>query len=158
MGSSNFRSGKPVPSFTGTIRTPGRLEVLPLDAGRRDVTWDGYGTRGHGDTGTRGTMATTPEGKVKKQVSDLLKATPGCYYFMPVPGGFGMTTLDYVGCYRGRFFSVETKKPGGKPTPRQNQIIGTMQAANAAVFVIDGDLAELKGWLSKVMAETTDLL
>lgn len=103
-------------------------------------------------------MATTPEGRVKKQVSDLLKSTPRCYYFMPVPGGFGMTTLDYVGCYRGMFFAIETKKPGGKPTARQNQIIGTMQAANAKVFVIDGDLEELKAWLSKVRVMTADLI
>jgi hypothetical protein len=103
-------------------------------------------------------MASTPEGKIKKKVSDLLKSTPGCYYFMPVPGGFGMTTLDYVGCYRGMFFAIETKKPGGKPTPRQNQIIGTMQAANAAVFVIDGDTTELAAWFSKVRVRTADLI
>lgn len=103
-------------------------------------------------------MATTPEGRVKKKVSELLKNTPGCYYFMPVPGGFGMTTLDYIGCYRGRFFAIETKKPGGKPTARQNQIIGTMQVANAAVFVIDGDLTELEIWLSKVRVQTADLV
>jgi hypothetical protein len=91
----------------------------------------------------------TPEGKVKQKVSAILKRTSECYYFMPVPGGFGTTTLDYIGCHRGMFFSIETKKPGGKPTPRQNQIIGTMHAAKAKVFVIDGDTTELEHWLTR---------
>ncbi|HEY7822615.1 MAG TPA: hypothetical protein VIG24_07275 [Acidimicrobiia bacterium] len=94
-------------------------------------------------------MAQTPEGKVKRKVSDLLKSTPNLYYDMPVPGGFGGSTLDYVGCHLGDFFAIETKKPGGKPTPRQNQIISRMQAAHGAVFVIDGDLTELQDWLDR---------
>lgn len=94
-------------------------------------------------------MAQTPEGKVKKKVSDLLKATPGLYYDMPVPGGFGGSTLDYVGCHRGDFFAIETKKPGGKPTARQYQIIARMEAAGGKTFVIDGDLTELEDWLNR---------
>lgn len=92
----------------------------------------------------------TPEGKVKKAVSQILLRTPGVYYFMPVPGGFGQTTLDYIGCYKGRFFAIETKKPGAKPTQRQTQIIGTMRLSDAAVFVIDGDTTELEEWLNRV--------
>ncbi len=89
----------------------------------------------------------TPEGKIKRKVSQLLKSTPHCYYHMPVPGGFGGTTLDYVGCQAGRFFAVETKAPGKKPTERQEVIIKQMRAAGAAVFVIDGDLSDLEKWL-----------
>lgn len=92
-------------------------------------------------------MASTPEGKVKAKVSGLLKATPGLYYTMPVPGGYGDSTLDYIGCFNGKFFAIETKKPGGEPTPRQKQIIARMKAAGAAVFVIDGDTTELENWI-----------
>lgn len=92
-------------------------------------------------------MAQTPEGKVKAKVSGLLKATPGIYYHMPVPGGFGGTTLDYIGCHRGRFFAIETKKPGGKPTDRQKQIISQIEQAGGKTFVIDGDTTELELWL-----------
>lgn len=94
-------------------------------------------------------MAQTPEGKVKTKVSRLLKATAHVYYDMPVPGGFGGSSLDYVGCHRGDYFAVETKRPGGKPTPRQNQIIARMRAAGATVFVIDGDTTELEHWLNR---------
>jgi hypothetical protein len=94
-------------------------------------------------------MAQTPEGKVKQKVSGLLKATPRLYYDMPVPGGFGGSTLDYVGCHRGDFFAIETKKPGGKLTPRQRQTIARMEAAGGKVFVIDGDLTDLETWLNR---------
>lgn len=92
-------------------------------------------------------MAATPEGKVKKTVSALLRSVPDLYYFMPVPSGYGESSLDYLGCYRGRFFAIETKKPGGKPTDRQNMIIERMKQSGGCVFVIDGDLTELKKWI-----------
>lgn len=92
-------------------------------------------------------MAQTPEGKVKKRVSDLLMSTSGVYYHMPVPGGFGGTTLDYIGCHLGRFFAIETKKPGAKPTDRQRQIIASIERAGGKTFVIDGDTTELENWL-----------
>jgi penicillin-binding protein-related factor A (putative recombinase) len=66
---------------------------------------------------------------------------------MPVQGGYGQSTLDYIGCHNGRFFSIETKAPGKKPTDRQNMIIDQMNAAGGKTFVIDGDLEELEEWL-----------
>lgn len=91
----------------------------------------------------------TPEGKVKRKVSSILLNTPGMYYHMPVPGGFGGTTLDYIGCHKGEFFAVETKAPGEKPTARQRTIIEQMQRAGGTVFVIDGDTSELEEWLAR---------
>lgn len=66
---------------------------------------------------------------------------------MPVPSGFGESTLDYIGCYRGKYFAIETKAPGKKPTDRQNMVIDKMRKAGGKVFVIDGDLTELKQWI-----------
>jgi hypothetical protein len=90
----------------------------------------------------------TPEGKVKKLVSSYLRQVPGLWYTMPVPSGYGESTLDYMGCYEGRFFAIETKKPGGKPTARQLQTIQAMERSGGKVFIIDGDLTELKIWTS----------
>lgn len=92
-------------------------------------------------------MAQTPEGKVKAKVSGLLKATPSLYYFMPVQGGYGAATLDYLGCYLGRFFAIETKKPRAKPTERQLQTIASIERAGGKVFVVDGDTTELEQWI-----------
>ena len=92
-------------------------------------------------------MAQTPEGKVKAQVKSLLQLHDA-YYFMPVQSGYGMQTLDFLGCHRGRFFAIETKAPGKKPTPRQELTIEKMLKGRAKVFVIDGNLDELEDWLN----------
>jgi hypothetical protein len=93
-------------------------------------------------------MAQTPEGRIKKKVSALLQSVQGCYYHMPVQNGMGRPTLDYIGCCGGRFFAIETKAPGKKPTTRQLTTIADMAAAGATVFVIDSeDLQELHAWL-----------
>jgi hypothetical protein len=100
-------------------------------------------------------MAQTPEGKVKTKVSRLLSATPGVYYHMPVPGGYGGTTLDYIGCLLGSFFAIETKKPGAKPTDRQQQIIASIDRAGGKTFVIDGDTTELEEWIKATTHDHT---
>lgn len=91
----------------------------------------------------------TPEGKVKDKVIALLKKY-NTYYFMPVQTGYGAQTLDILGCCNGRFFSIETKAPGKKPTMKQILTIRNMLTANAKVFVIDGkahQLERLETWL-----------
>lgn len=87
----------------------------------------------------------TPEGLIKRQVNTLLAKYSGVYRFMPVPGGFGISTLDYLVCFRGQFVAIETKAPGKKPTPRQLKVAGDIRAAGGRVFFIDGPagLAEL---------------
>jgi hypothetical protein len=92
---------------------------------------------------------TTPEGKVKRKVSTFLKSVDQLYYTMPVPSGYGESTLDYLGCYKGHFFAIETKAPGGRPTARQEQCMSLMERAGAKVFVIDGDLTlnALQHWV-----------
>lgn len=95
-------------------------------------------------------MAGTPEGKVKRYVTNILKRADSVYYFMPVQTGYGSPTLDYLGCSRGRSFAIETKAPGKKPTMRQEAIIKEMERAGMKVFVIDGEPAQYEGlrlWL-----------
>lgn len=96
-------------------------------------------------------MANTPEGKVKQKVRGILDQYPRMYYYMPVPMGFGRPSLDFIGCYNGLGFAIETKDEGKKPTARQAATIYEMKAAGAAVFVISGTVdlayADLIGWL-----------
>lgn len=75
------------------------------------------------------------EKRVKDVVKKLLSAHD-CYFFMPVQSGYGSSTLDILGCHKTRFFSIETKAPGKKPSPRQELVMDAMNAAGAAVFVI----------------------
>ncbi len=96
-------------------------------------------------------MASTPEGRVKATVKKLLQGH-GVYYHMPVQNGMGKPTLDFIGCSNGRFFAVETKAPGKKPTDRQQTTIEEMRAAGGTVFVIDTTdlmLSDFHLWLSQ---------
>lgn len=86
----------------------------------------------------------TEEGVLKDKVRAYLKAR-GAWYNMPVPSGYGRPTLDFIGCYKGRFFAVETKAPGKKLTPRQEATIKEMQACQAFVaWDWDWDCLHLK--------------
>ena len=93
----------------------------------------------------------TPEAKVKAQINKVLDARgKHLYRFMPVPNGYGNTTLDYLCAYRGHAFAIEAKAYNKKPTPRQDMIIDKMIAADMVVFVIDGDTDNLQRWLDSV--------
>jgi hypothetical protein len=91
----------------------------------------------------------TPEGAVKLRVKKLLEIF-GAYYHMPVQNGMGQPTLDFVGCYRGYFFAVETKAPGKEPTPRQKNTIKQMGKAGGRTFVVSDEptLRKLAEWLT----------
>ncbi len=77
----------------------------------------------------------TPEGKVKAHLKGLLYRL-GCvragskeadwpspingWYYMPTQNGRGVHGIpDFICFWRGQFFSVETKAPGGTPTENQ---------------------------------------
>lgn len=96
----------------------------------------------------------TPEGKVKAKVSKLLAEFNPMFYDMPVPGGYGKSTLDYLCCFHGRFFAIETKKAGGKPTTRQESMMREIRNAGGKTFVVEGDegLRELRAWLADTAA------
>ncbi len=69
---------------------------------------------------------------VKKRLKEI-----GAYQFWFVPFGMGDTTVDCIGCYKGRFFGIETKAPGKLPTLRQKYTIEKIKAAGGLTFVID---------------------
>jgi len=90
----------------------------------------------------------TPEGKVKAAVKEVLKAH-GAYWHCPVQNGMGAPSLDFICCFKGRYFGIETKAPGKKPTPRQELTIKAIRDAGGKVFVIDGDVSDLQRWLGE---------
>lgn len=100
---------------------------------------------------------TTPEGRTKAKLRKLLTEYPGVYTYWPVPMGYGRTTLDVLGCYRGRFFSVETKAVGKKPTLRQVLELNGIEKAMGCTFVIAGTESpvfdELREWLDTIKLE-----
>ena len=75
------------------------------------------------------------ESYVKMRVKKLL-TQHGAHYFMPVQSGYGAAGLDFYCCHTGRFFSIETKRPGQHLTPRQELIREAIEKAGGRVFVI----------------------
>jgi hypothetical protein len=90
-------------------------------------------------------MAVTPEGKVKAGVKKYL-ASVGAWYAMPMGTGFGSSGVpDFLVCWQGKFFGIETKAPGklkGTTTLQKLQL-AAIQAAGGQSIVID-DWAQLK--------------
>lgn len=84
----------------------------------------------------------TPEGRVKRAIKKVLDQHKTLYSFMPVPSGFGKSSLDYVLCVGGVFVAIEAKAPGKKLTPRQKTIKGQIERAGGTVFVIDNESLE----------------
>ena len=79
----------------------------------------------------------TPEVKVKKVVVKHLNSV-GAYYFYPVTGGFGASGVpDIVGCYKGKFFGIECKANGNKPTVLQCKNLCAISVAGGMSLLID---------------------
>lgn len=92
----------------------------------------------------------TPEAKVKEKVKKLLKVH-GAYYHCPVQNGMGSPTLDFIGCHRGFYYSVETKAGSGVPTERQKLTMHEIQKAGGRTFVVNEftGMDELEWWLTE---------
>lgn len=95
-------------------------------------------------------MSQTPEGKVKDRVKKLLQSY-GAYYHMVVTNGMGAPTLDFIGCYLGRFFAIETKAGSKQMTDRQELTAQVMREAGGTVFLINDEtgVEPLKHWLEE---------
>lgn len=116
-------------------------------------------------------MSKTPEDKVKDRVRFLLHVygiyttqeaqkildhEPSLgdvrgYFHCPVVNGMGEPTLDFIGCYHGKFFAIETKAHNKQMTDRQLLTAQTMREAGGAVFLINNEtgVEPLKQWLEE---------
>ena len=115
------------------------------------------------ETGASERESMTPENKVKAQIKDLLAAydiQPAAkagtfaraagWYYSAVQGPMSVRGIpDFIGHYRGKFFAVEAKAPGKKPTGFQALQIHSINVSGGVVFVVSDDesLGVLQGWL-----------
>ena len=87
-------------------------------------------------------MALTPESKVKRgvrKVLDELKA----YYVMPVTNGYGKQGApDFLVCYNGKFFGIETKAGRGQVTALQDKNLKEIQQAGGIALVVREDYVQ----------------
>lgn len=85
----------------------------------------------------------SPESFEKDAIRKYLTSI-GCWHFSPLMAGFGTSGVpDIIGCYRGRFFGVEVKRPGKMATPIQLrrmaeiELKGGIAVAGTASVVIE---------------------
>lgn len=93
----------------------------------------------------------TPEGKIKAVVKKLFKEYGSTiFYYMPVPSGFGKQSLDFIGCYKGKFFAIETKAGDKGMTKKQSDTAEEMESAGGKVFLVNAveGLELLTDWLN----------
>ena len=103
-------------------RVPARVGL------RRPVSRGGQGGVRPVQGGPRETVITA---KILKYLNGLV----GCYA-RKVPGGFFSSGWpDIVGCYTGRAFLIEVKRPGGKTTPLQDAELKKWSAVKARTLV-----------------------
>jgi len=86
----------------------------------------------------------TPEGLVKDAIKKYLDSLkPALWYFTYTPMGYGVRGIpDIVGCYKGAFFTIEVKAPGGKPKPWQDRMM-QMEIMPAGGLCIVADNLEI---------------
>jgi hypothetical protein len=69
---------------------------------------------------------------VKKRLKEI-----GAYHHWPVQMGLGERCLDCHGCYKSKYFAIETKAPGEKLTVIQRITADRIRAAGGLVFIVD---------------------
>ncbi len=105
-------------------------------------------------------MAMTPERRVKKKVTDLLKSYgDSVYWFYPVAGGFSATGVpDIVICANGLFLGVECKAGNNKPTELQQRNLERIDKAGGVAIVVrdEPSLTALKNLIDYWLTRDTD--
>lgn len=101
----------------------------------------------------------TPESKTKNIIKRELTKRK-VFFFMPATGGYGVSgASDFVGCYRGKFFSIEAKAGANKPTALQIKFLVDVQTHGGwgiwvneenAVVLVNQMLDEIDAWMEGV--------
>ncbi len=110
----------------------------------------------------------TPEGKVKDMIKKILakyKIYPASkagafpkdangWYYMPVSASaFGVAGIpDFIGHYKGIFWSIEAKAKGKKPTGFQALQLKAIALSGGEAFIVDGEesMENFEHWVVNV--------
>lgn len=94
--------------------------------------------------------ASTPEGRVKRRLTEMLKRLK-VWYFFPGNNGFGKSGLpDIIAIIRGRFVGIEVKADKTKhPTVLQWKVGREIKEAGGMWFLVydDATIAEVEEYI-----------
>ena len=78
------------------------------------------------------------EALVKDAVKIVLNQLDNCWHCMPATGGYGSSgTPDFIGCYNGMMFGIETKSGDAVPTALQNRELLRIEEAGGYSLVVN---------------------
>lgn len=100
-------------------------------------------------------MASTPEAKVKKQVTEIVRSfQEAAYRVIPTTRGMGKSGhADQLYSFFGWFLAVEVKAGSNGPTEMQKKRLREAAASGALVaFVNEKSLDHFKAWLIAIMS------
>jgi pantoate kinase len=91
---------------------------------------------------------TTPEGKVKARVKQILKDL-NVYYAMPMGTGYGNSGVpDFLLCWHGWFIGIECKAGDNKPTALQEWNLTEIRRCGGRGYVVtESNVEELRAIL-----------
>lgn len=89
----------------------------------------------------------TRERSVKEDVKKYLNSIDA-YHVWPVQTGYGEYMLDCLASINGHFVSIETKRPGKPPTPKQEEIMERIRMSGGFAIKVD-DAEQLKLFVQK---------
>lgn len=89
------------------------------------------------------------ESETKSRLKKFLDSV-GVYWFMPVQGGYGASSVDFLCCWKGEFHAIETKRQGvSTPTPRQRNVMAKMRKSGASTWLVTLDTAGELKWIKQ---------
>ena len=97
---------------------------------------------------------TTPEGKVKTKVKQILEKYK-IYYFMPVKHQlYGKAGIgDFICCVNSRFLAIKTKKPDGEQTELQEEDMKDVRKSKGLKLIIKmEDLSYLETTIIRLLS------
>jgi hypothetical protein len=87
--------------------------------------------------GSAGSLKVYPrESSITRAIMQFLRSLPDCHAVKTWGGPISAGLPDILGCWRGRAFALEVKRPGGKLTPRQAAGLDTWRRAGAIAAVV----------------------
>lgn len=93
----------------------------------------------------------TPEGFEKDDICKYLDEIRA-WYFRPYMAGFGKAGVaDIIACIDGIFWSIEVKREGKEPTPRQQTRMGEIEKAGG--FACAGTAERVIAYIKTALAK-----
>ena len=134
-------------------RSSGHIDAGATQGRNRASVGDGQSVLAKRSGKVSRAKATARESSLVERITARLRRTPYTYV-RNIHGGIYQAGLpDLVGCHRGRFFAIECKRNGQRPTPLQVvELAGIAQTGGAAQWF--DEYTEFDTWWAEFVEQS----